>query len=226
MSGATISALRDHQTPKGDPLETARLAGIMAAKKTADLIPLCHPLPLTHIDVQARIEETGVSLEAEVSTNAQTGVEMEALTAVSIAALLLVPMMLPPVVVGVVWRLMFNSDIGAINGTLKTAGVAPTPYSTSSALTPSTGTGAQFELQSPSGNLPFEVQWADSANRTSGQQLVAGTARSGFVSTANNHSCNNSPAAASLIVLLRAFEIERATAGGYSGQLTLIIAPM
>jgi cyclic pyranopterin phosphate synthase len=87
MSRATVSALRDHQTPKGDPLETARLAGIMAAKKTADLIPLCHPLPLTHIDVQAKIEETGVSLEAEVSTNAQTGVEMEALTAVSVAAL-------------------------------------------------------------------------------------------------------------------------------------------
>ena len=87
MSPATVSALRDHQTPKGDPLETARLAGIMAAKKTADLIPLCHPLPLTHIDVQAKIEETGVSLEAEVSTNAQTGVEMEALTAVSVAAL-------------------------------------------------------------------------------------------------------------------------------------------
>ena len=87
MSGATVAALRDHQTPKGDPLETARLAGIMAAKKTAELIPLCHPLPLTHIDVQARIEETGISLEAEVSTNAQTGVEMEALTAVSVAAL-------------------------------------------------------------------------------------------------------------------------------------------
>ena len=87
MSKATVTALRDHQTPKGDPLETARLAGIMAAKKTADLIPLCHPLPLTHIDVQAKIEETGVSLEAEVSTNAQTGVEMEALTAVSVAAL-------------------------------------------------------------------------------------------------------------------------------------------
>ena len=87
MSAATVSALREHQTPKGDPLETARLAGIMAAKKTADLIPLCHPLPLTHIDVQAKIEETGVSLEAEVSTNAQTGVEMEALTAVSVAAL-------------------------------------------------------------------------------------------------------------------------------------------
>jgi cyclic pyranopterin phosphate synthase len=87
MSEATVSALRAHRRPKGDPLEAARLAGIMAAKKTADLIPLCHPLPLTHVDVQARIEEMGVSLEAEVSTNAQTGVEMEALTAVSVAAL-------------------------------------------------------------------------------------------------------------------------------------------
>ena len=87
MSGETVAALREHRTPKGDPLEAARLAGIMAAKKTAELIPLCHPLPITHIDVQARIEETGVALEAEVSTNAQTGVEMEALTAVSVAAL-------------------------------------------------------------------------------------------------------------------------------------------
>ena len=87
MSEATVSALREHRTPKGDPLETARLAGIMAAKRTSDLIPLCHPLPLTHIDVQVRLADTGVTLEAEVSTNAQTGVEMEALTAVSVAAL-------------------------------------------------------------------------------------------------------------------------------------------
>ena len=87
MSAETVSALREHRTPKGDPLEAARLAGIMAAKKTSELIPLCHPLPLTHIDVQATIEDTGVSIEAEVSTNAQTGVEMEALTAVSVAAL-------------------------------------------------------------------------------------------------------------------------------------------
>jgi cyclic pyranopterin phosphate synthase len=87
MKSATVEALRARRTPKGDPLETARLAGIMAAKKTADLIPLCHPLPLTHIDVQAQLEDSGVSLTAEVSTNAQTGVEMEALTAVSIAAL-------------------------------------------------------------------------------------------------------------------------------------------
>ena len=87
MSGATVTALREHRTPKGDPLETARLAGIMAAKRTAELIPLCHPLPVTHIDVQATVEEWGVALQAEVSTNAQTGVEMEALTAVSVAAL-------------------------------------------------------------------------------------------------------------------------------------------
>lgn len=87
MSKKTVKAVREQSTPKGDPLETARLAGIMAAKRTADLIPLCHPLPLTHIDVRAELSETGVYLEATVATTAQTGVEMEALTAVSIAAL-------------------------------------------------------------------------------------------------------------------------------------------
>ena len=87
MSAGTVSALREHRTPKGDPLEAARLAGIMAAKKTSELIPLCHPLPLTHIDVQATLEDGGVMVKSEVSTNAQTGVEMEALTAVSVAAL-------------------------------------------------------------------------------------------------------------------------------------------
>ena len=87
MTSETVSALREHRTPKGDPLEAARLAGIMAAKRTSDLIPLCHPLPLTHVDVQAKLAEDGVVLQAEVSTNAQTGVEMEALTAVSVAAL-------------------------------------------------------------------------------------------------------------------------------------------
>lgn len=87
MNVETVAALREHRTPKGDPLEAARIAGIMAAKKTAELIPLCHPLRITHADVRASLEETGVVLEAEVSTNAQTGVEMEALTAVSVAAL-------------------------------------------------------------------------------------------------------------------------------------------
>ena len=87
MSAETVTAVKDHRTPKGDPLEAARLAGIMAAKRTAELIPLCHPLPLTHVDVQATMAEYGVYLESSVATNAQTGVEMEALTAVSIAAL-------------------------------------------------------------------------------------------------------------------------------------------
>src|SRR6267154_4794825 len=87
MSASTVAAIRQHQTPKGDPLETARLAGIVAAKRTADLIPLCHPLPLTHVEVRAELVDEGVRLEAEVTTRAQTGVEMEALTAVSVAAL-------------------------------------------------------------------------------------------------------------------------------------------
>ena len=87
MSPETVRAVKEQRTPKGDPLETARLAGIMAAKRTAELIPLCHPLPLTDIDVRASVEDDGVYLEAEAATNAQTGVEMEALTAVSVAAL-------------------------------------------------------------------------------------------------------------------------------------------
>ncbi|MGI8732825.1 MAG: cyclic pyranopterin monophosphate synthase MoaC [Pyrinomonadaceae bacterium] len=87
MRKETLAALRDHRSPKGDPLEAARIAGIMAAKKTSELIPLCHPLPLTHIDVSASLNADGVYLEARVSTDAQTGVEMEALTAVSVAAL-------------------------------------------------------------------------------------------------------------------------------------------
>jgi cyclic pyranopterin phosphate synthase len=86
-SPVTIEAIRKHQTPKGDPLETARVAGIMAAKRTADLIPLCHPLPLTHIDVRVEVRDDCVYLQAEAATRAQTGVEMEALTAVSVAAL-------------------------------------------------------------------------------------------------------------------------------------------
>src|SRR5260370_39682438 len=87
MSRETMAAIRDSGAPNGDPLEAAGLAGIMAAKRTAELIPLCHPLPLTVVEVRAELEESGVYLEAEVATQAQTGVEMEALTAVSVAAL-------------------------------------------------------------------------------------------------------------------------------------------
>ena len=87
MSPETVAAVRAHQTPKGDPVETARLAGIMAAKRTSELIPLCHPLALTHADVRAEVRDDGIYIEAEAATTAQTGVEMEALTAASVAAL-------------------------------------------------------------------------------------------------------------------------------------------
>lgn len=75
------------RNPKGNPLEIARIAGITAAKKTSDLIPLCHPLPLSHADVEVKIEKHGVRITATAATTAQTGVEMEALTAAAVAAL-------------------------------------------------------------------------------------------------------------------------------------------
>ena len=87
MSADALRHIRSGAVKKGDPLQTARLAGIMAAKRTADLIPLCHPLPLTHIDVSLTPLDDGYEIEARVRTTAQTGVEMEALTAVSVAAL-------------------------------------------------------------------------------------------------------------------------------------------
>ena len=87
MAPAVVAAIRERRTPKGDPLETARLAGIMAAKQTAALIPLCHPLGITHADVQAELAEEGIRLDSTVTTDAKTGVEMEALTAVTVAAL-------------------------------------------------------------------------------------------------------------------------------------------
>ena len=85
MSTEVLGALG--RNPKGDPLETARLAGIMAAKKTSDLIPLCHPLPLSHVDVELRQCENGIAISSKVKTTAETGVEMEALVAASVAAL-------------------------------------------------------------------------------------------------------------------------------------------
>jgi cyclic pyranopterin monophosphate synthase len=92
MSAETLVMLRDGGNPKGDPLEIARIAGIMAAKRTSELIPLCHQINLSKVNVTAEIEETGIRLTAEAVTNAQTGVEMEALTAVSVAALTLYDM--------------------------------------------------------------------------------------------------------------------------------------
>jgi cyclic pyranopterin monophosphate synthase len=85
MAPATAAQLRD--LPKGDALTTAQLAGIMAAKRTSELIPLCHPLPLSHVDVALALHEDRVEITARAETSAQTGVEMEALTAVAVAAL-------------------------------------------------------------------------------------------------------------------------------------------
>jgi cyclic pyranopterin phosphate synthase len=86
--GATaLASIRAGALAKGDPLQAARLAGIMAAKKTAELIPLCHPLPLTHVSVELTAIRRGYRIEARVRTASQTGVEMEALTAVAVAAL-------------------------------------------------------------------------------------------------------------------------------------------
>ncbi len=87
LSSATLETLKTQPTPKGDPLEIARVAGIMAAKKTSDLIPLCHQINLSKVNVTAEFTDYGIHLTAEAITNAQTGVEMEALTAVSVAAL-------------------------------------------------------------------------------------------------------------------------------------------
>jgi cyclic pyranopterin phosphate synthase len=87
LSAETLQTLRTQKTPKGDPLEIARIAGIMAAKRTSELIPLCHQINLSKVNVTAEITEDGIELSAEAVTTAQTGVEMEALTAVSVAAL-------------------------------------------------------------------------------------------------------------------------------------------
>jgi len=84
---ATETAQRLRELPKGDALATAQLAGIMAAKRTSELIPLCHPLPLSHVEVSLEVRDASVEILASVETTAQTGVEMEALVAVSVAAL-------------------------------------------------------------------------------------------------------------------------------------------
>ena len=93
LSAATVELVRDGRTPKGDVLAAARIAGIMAAKRTSELIPLTHPLPLSHAAVELALEDDGIAIEATVATTAQTGVEMEALTAVAVAGLTLYDML-------------------------------------------------------------------------------------------------------------------------------------
>jgi cyclic pyranopterin phosphate synthase len=87
MQRATVKALRRLKSPKGNPLEIARIAGITAAKRTAELIPLCHPIALTHVDVSAKLCQNGIEITAEATATGPTGVEMEALVAASVAAL-------------------------------------------------------------------------------------------------------------------------------------------
>ena len=91
VSPTVLAALPSN--PKGDPLEVARVAGIMAAKRTSELIPMCHPLPLSLVDVEVRVCENGLAISSKVATTAETGVEMEALTAVSVAALTIYDML-------------------------------------------------------------------------------------------------------------------------------------
>jgi len=119
MSSQARRLIRTGAVKKGDPLQAARLAGIMAAKQTAALIPLCHPLPLTTVDVELAPTARGYTIEARVRTRAQTGVEMEALTAVAIAALTIYDMVKAvdkSMVIGDV-RLVFKS--GGRSGTFK-----------------------------------------------------------------------------------------------------------
>jgi cyclic pyranopterin phosphate synthase len=92
LTAETIALVRSGNAPKGDVLGTARLAGVMAAKKTSELIPLAHPLPLTHVGVDLAFSEEGIAIEATAATTARTGVEMEALTAVVVAGLTLYDM--------------------------------------------------------------------------------------------------------------------------------------
>jgi cyclic pyranopterin monophosphate synthase len=87
MSASTATAVARGDAPKGDVIGTARIAGIQAAKRTAELVPLCHPLPLSYVDVAVELGDTAVVLTAEARTSAQTGVEMEAMTAAAVAAL-------------------------------------------------------------------------------------------------------------------------------------------
>jgi cyclic pyranopterin monophosphate synthase len=93
LSPATIVLVRGGRAEKGDVLAAAQIAGIMAAKRTSELIPLCHPLPLTHVSVDLTVEDGGIAIEATAATSAQTGVEMEALTAVTVAGLTLYDML-------------------------------------------------------------------------------------------------------------------------------------
>ncbi|RYD49307.1 MAG: cyclic pyranopterin monophosphate synthase MoaC [Sphingomonadales bacterium] len=119
MSAQAAQAIREGSIKKGDVLATARIAGIMAAKKTAELIPLCHPLPLTRVSIDLAPDETGITVTATAATQAQTGVEMEALTAATVALLTLYDMAKAVDKAMVIGEVRLMSKIGGKSGDWK-----------------------------------------------------------------------------------------------------------
>ncbi|CAB4687497.1 unannotated protein [freshwater metagenome] len=121
VSAHVVELLRDGTTPKGDVLSTARIAGIMAAKKTSDLIPLCHPIAINKISIDLQIIDSGVAISAEVITSDRTGVEMEALTAVSVAGLTIIDMVKALDPHAAITDIRVDSKSGGKNGDWKRA---------------------------------------------------------------------------------------------------------
>ncbi len=121
VSAHVVELLRDGTTPKGDVLSTARIAGIMAAKKTSDLIPLCHPIAINKISIDLQIIDSGVAISAEVITSDRTGVEMEALTAVSVAGLTIIDMVKALDPQAAITDIRVDSKSGGKNGDWKRA---------------------------------------------------------------------------------------------------------
>jgi cyclic pyranopterin phosphate synthase len=121
LSAHVVELLRDGTTPKGDVLSTARIAGIMAAKKTSDLIPLCHPIAINKISIDLQIIDSGVAISAEVVTSDRTGVEMEALTAASVAGLTIIDMVKALDPHAAITDIRVDSKSGGKNGDWKRA---------------------------------------------------------------------------------------------------------
>jgi len=121
LSASVVALLRDGTTPKGDVLSTARIAGIMAAKKTSELIPLCHPIAINTISIDLAITDSGVAIKARVITSDRTGVEMEALTAVSVAGLTIIDMVKALDPAATITDIRIDSKSGGKNGDWKRA---------------------------------------------------------------------------------------------------------
>ncbi len=119
LAPETVQLLRDNAVPKGDVIAVARVAGIMAAKKTSELIPLCHPLPITKATVDFEITETGVEIAATVKVTGKTGVEMEALTAVSVSALTIYDMVKAVDKAAVITDIRLEAKSGGKSGDFK-----------------------------------------------------------------------------------------------------------